>query len=842
MSDWAIAARFAVRELRAGVRGFRVLIACLALGVASVAGVGSVSSALKAGLKSEGRVLLGGDVDLAFTHRHASAEQLEWLRANTASISEITELRTMARRIGGGQQRLVELKGVDGNYPLYGGLKLRGDASLASLLKRDGPTWGAAVDPRVLDHLDLRLGDQFTVGDSRFTVAGIIEREPDRGTRAFRLGPRVIVSSDALAETGLIQPGSLIRYHYRLALPEGANLRAWRSQLETRFAGAGWRVRDVENAAPGIQRFVDRVALFLSLIGLTALLVGGVGVANAVRSFMETRVRSIATLKCLGASRGLIFRIYALQVAAMALVGVTIGLVVGIVMPLLVAPLLEGRLPVTGQFGVYPIPLLTAGAFGLLVAAIFTLWPLGLAGEVRATALFRSAGEGLSGRPSRAILGAIAVLSGLIAVLAVATAVRPGMAFGYIVGAIVVFALFRLVGSGVVRGLRQLPRLRQPLLRLALSNLHRPGAPTTAALLSLGLGLTVLVAVALLEHNLERQIGQVLPEEAPGYYFIDIQPADAAAFEKLVGAHPGVGVTQSVPMLRGRITQMNGTPVAEITPPPDFAWILRGDRGLTWSRQPPDAGSRITDGEWWPADYTGAPLVSFDARAAKAFGLEVGDSLTVNVLGKEVSARIANLRLIDWTSLGINFVMVFSPGMLEAAPQSQIMTVQIAPDQELALERAVAKAFPHVTAIRVKEVLEDVNEVLGNLGIAVRGIAAIAIFAGILVLGGCIAADHRRRVYDAVVLKVLGATRRRIFLAFLAESGLLGVLASAIAAAVGTVVAWGVVVHVMNMRWDFALAPVLWTLAVAVLITLVLGFAGTWRALALKAAPLLRND
>lgn len=842
MSDWAIAFRLAGRELRTGVRGFRVLIACLALGVASVAGVGSLASALTAGLKAEGRILLGGDVDLAFTHRQASAEQLQWLSTNTAKISTIVELRTMARQGQSASQRLVELKAVDGNYPLYGGLELRDGRALAAALEPRGDVWGAAVDPRVLEHLNIEVGDRFRVGETQLIAAAVIDREPDRGTRAFRLGPRVIVSRAALAASGLELPGSLIRYHYRLALKPTSELSHWRSQLQERFPGAGWRIRDVENAVPGIQRFVDRVALFLSLIGLTALLVGGVGVANSVNSFMEARLNSVATLKCLGASRGMIFRTYALQVAVMAGIGILIGLLIGVFTPMVVAPLLEGKLPVTVQFGFHTLPLLIAGAFGILVAAVFTLWPLGLAAEVPARALFRSTVERLSGRPSRRTYAAMAVLAALIGVLAVLTAARPEMAAWFILGAIIVFGIFRAVGSLIVRSLRRLPRVRQPLLRLAFANLSRVGGPTTGALLSLGLGLTVLVAVALLEHNLKRQIEQVLPEEAPGYYFIDIQPNQADAFQALVEKHPGVGTVQRVPMLRGRIIALAGKPVEEISPPPDFAWILRGDRGLTWSRQPPDAGSRLTEGEWWPADYNGPPLVSFDARAAKALGLGIGDSLKVNVLGKTVSARIANLRVIDWTSLGINFVMVFSPGLLEGAPQSQIATVQVDAQQELALERAVASDFPNVTAIRVKEVLEDINKVLANLGIAVRGIAAVAIFAGILVLGGSIAADHRRRVYDAVVLKVVGATRRRIFISFLAEAGLLGLLASALATVLGTVVAWAVVDKVMKFRWDFGIEPILWTLGLALTITLFLGFAGTWRALSLKAAPLLRND
>ena len=571
MNGWHIAWQFARRELRGGVRGFRVLIACLALGVASVAGVGSVATALKVGLKAEGRVLLGGDVDLVFTHRQASKEQLGWLRENTAAFNG-NELRTMARRLDGGKQRLVELKGVDVSYPLYGGLILRDGADLSAALQKEDGRWGAVVDPRVLQHLDLTPGGTFKIGGAEFVVTAILDREPDRGTQAFRLGPRVIVSKAATVATRLIQPGSLIRYQYRLALPPEEVLGEWRAKLDERFPG-GWRIRDVGARNTAVCR--PRGTIFIPA-GLTALLVGGVGVANAVRSFMDSRVRSIATLKCLGATSAIIFRTYALQVGLMASTGITIGLIAGVLTPVAVSPLLEGRLPVTAEFGFYPVPLFTAAAFGFLVAAIFTLWPLGLAGEVRATSLFRSNAERLSGRPPRQVYIALVVLSLLIGAIAIVTAVRPDMAAWYILGATLVFGIFRLTGAVIVAGLRRLPRIRQPLIRLAFSNLHRPGAPTTAALLSLGLGLTVLVAVALLEHNLERQIQQVLPEEAPGYYFIDIQPTQTRALDELLSKHPGVGAVQRVPMLRGRITKMNGTPVEEITPPPDFAWIRAG--------------------------------------------------------------------------------------------------------------------------------------------------------------------------------------------------------------------------------------------------------------------------
>ena len=842
MNDYRLAVRLAFRELRTGLRGFRILLACLALGVATIAGVGSVSSGLKAGLKAEGRILLGGDVDLRLTHYPANERQMSWLTVNSRIVSEMVEMRSMARRPDGKSQHLVELKAVDSNYPIYGTVTLASGTLLEEVLVRRGEAWGAAVDERLLEHLGVRPGDRFMLGDAPLVVSAVIEREPDRGTRAFQLGPRVMISRDALNATGLVLPGSLVRYHYRVALPREQSLAAWRSALAKAFPDAGWRIQDVENAAPGIQRFVERVALFLSLIGLTALLVGGVGIANAVRAFIDSRRVTVATLKCLGASSGLIFRTYFLQVMVVALAGIAIGLVCCALAPIAVAPLLEGRLPVAARIGLYPGPLALAAIFGLLIAAGFTLWPLGQMRLIRPRALFRSAVEPLSGLPPPSCMVAIGVIAIAIFGLSVTTAANPKHAAWYLLGAALAFVLFRFAGMAVTAGLKRVPRPRRPLLRLALANLHRPGAPTGGTLLSLGLGLTVLVAVALLEHNLDRQIGNVLPGEAPGYYFIDIQPDQLDGFTGLVRDHPGVADLQTVPMLRGRIMRLGGRPVEDMAAPPDFAWILRGDRGLTWARRPPDAGSEIVAGEWWPPDYAGEPLVSFDAAAARAFGLKIGDTLSVNVLGREITATIANLRRIDWSSLGINFVMVFSPGMLEGAPQTYIATVRVSPTQELALEAAVTNAYPNVSAIRVKEVLEDVNRVLQSLGVAVRGIAAIAILAGILVLGGSIAADHRRRVYESVILKVLGAGRRRIFHVFLLESGFLGTIAALVAALIGSVTAWAVVTYIMKMSWSFAVAPVLWTLAVALLITLTLGFAGTWGALGRKAGPVLRND
>lgn len=836
------AVRLARRELRGGIKGFRIFLACLAMGVAAIAGVGSLSTAILEGLRADARILLGGEVDLRLTHRRAEPAQIAWLTDNSAELSEIVEMRAMAVTEDRADRRLVELKAVDGNYPLFGAVALEAGGDLQDALGEANGRWGAAVGPRLMSRLNLSLGDTVRIGDQSFEIRAIVRSEPDTGTQAFNLGPRLFIAFDALDSTGLVQPGSLTRYHYRIRLPEAEPAAAWADRARQAFPDAGWRIRDLNHAAPNIQRFVDRVTLFLTLVGLTALLVGGVGVGNAVRSFLASRTGTIATLKCLGAPSRLIFTTYLLQVLTLGLGGIAAGLAIGAGAPMVAAPLLRDRLPVEARMDLYAEPLLLAAAFGLLVTFIFALLPLARAQTVPAATLFRDVLTPVTTRPGPRVVAALIAGALVLGMLAVASAEDWRISALFVAGAAATLAAFRLAAEGVMRLARRLPRPRTFKLRLAVTNLHRPGAPTGSVVVSLGLGLTVLVTVALIEGNLSDQLNRTLRGEAPGFYFIDIQPNQVEAFDALVSDFPTVTKTDRVSMLRGRIVALAGVPVDQIAPDPDFAWILRGDRGLTWSRTPPDGASEVVAGEWWPPDYSGETLVSFDVDAARAFGLGIGDTITVNLLGREFEAEIANLRRIDWTSLGINFVMIFSPGLLEQAPQSFIATAYLDPEMEGALEEAVTAAFPNVSSVRVKEVLESVNDIVANLAAAVRAIAAVAILAGILVLAGAIAAGHARRVYDSVVLKVLGATRRDVSFAFLTEYGLMGLVTALIAAGVGTIAAWAVITFVMRAEWVFVPWAVVSTILLSIVITTGLGLLGTWTALGRKAAPLLRNE
>lgn len=833
------ALRLAFRELRGGVRGFRIFLACLVLGVGAIAGIGSLGAAVGAAIHEDARVLFGGDVSARLVHREASTAERQFLD-DSGVVSEIALLQSMAVSLDGAHHTLIELKAVDAAYPLYGAVSLTPPQAPADALAvRDG-SYGAVVDPAVAERLGLKTGDRFKIGAATLDLRATVERVPDAALSGLAFGPGVIVAMAALPTTGLLQPGALVNYDYRVKLPPGRDPAAWVQEARDKFPDAGWQVRTASAASPALQRFIDRVALFLGLVGITALLVGGIGIASAVSYFIASKTATIATLKALGASTRLVFATYALEIGVIALAGIAAGLVLGALVPIAVAPFIARMLPVPLRAGIHALPLAVAAADGILAVAMFASLPLAGVGRVMPGALFRDAvAPTRRGLPWVALAGTCAAGLGLAALLTV-TATDRGVALWYVGGAVVSFAAFRLAGAAIIAGARRIGRPRRMVLRLALANLHRPGAPTARVVLSLGIGLTVLVAVALVQASLSDEIEGSIAEGAPAYFFLDIQPGQLAGFEAMVDAVPGAR-REEVPMLRGRITKLDGVPVENAAVAADARWALNSDRGLTYSATVPK-GSQIVAGQWWPADYHGPPLVSFDAGLARGMGLKVGDTLTVNVLGRELTATIASLRSIDWTRLGINFAIVFAPGALKAAPHTVLAATWLPQGAEEPLVAQVVAADPNISAIPVREALDAVERIVAAIGAAIRLAALVTLLAGALVLGGAVAADYRRRVYDAVVLKVLGATRRTIAAAFLLEYGLMGLVGAVVAAGLGTLIAWLVVTGPLRSDWTFAPWPLVSVLAAAVALTMALGFAGTWRVLGAPAAGELRHE
>jgi putative ABC transport system permease protein len=631
----------------------------------------------------------------------------------------------------------------------------------------------------------------------------------------------------------------MVHYALRLTAPHPAALA---QAIQDAFPHNGWRIRDPSDAAPGVRRFIDQTALFLTLVGLTSLLVGGIGVANGVHAWLDARAKTIATLRCLGASPRLVFAVCLIQVMALSAAGILLGLAAGALLPLVGVRFLASVLPVPPVAGLYPAPLLLAAGYGLLIALCFSLWPLGRAARIPGGALFR---DGLIPEATRPTAGLVAV-NGALAValigLTVATATDHRMfALWFCAGAGLTLLLFRLGAAAVIRLARRMPPLSWPSLRLGVGNLHRPGTPTPLLLLSAGLGLSTLASVALIQGNMQHEIREQLPANAPSFFFVDIQNDQLPRFEQIVRAQPGVHDLQQVPSLRARVVAVNGVPAEQVVTTPNTAWALRGDRGLTYATTPPD-GTRLVAGTWWPADYNGPPLVSFDAGIAKGWHVGLGDVIRVNVLGRDIDLKIASLRDVAWRSLGINFVMVASPGLLAHAPHTHIATVRIDPANQGGLLRAVTDALPNVTGIRVEDVLSAIADLLNQVAAALTVTGAVTLLAGTFVLVGAVAAGQRRRLREAVILKTLGATRRQIRTAWLTEFGLLGLIAGLIAAGVGSAASYGVVHYILHTEWTFMPVTLIYTLAGALALMLLFGYAGTAAALRARPAPLLRNE
>jgi putative ABC transport system permease protein len=838
--------RYAWRELRGGLRGFGVFVACIALGVMAIAGVGSVAQSLADGLSRAGGTILGGDLAFSLVQREANDSERSFLDAHGAT-SVVTTLPTMARA-SDGRTTLVEIKAVDDAYPLLGAVATDPDMPLAPLFARAGDAFGAAADPALLTRLDLKLGDRITVGKAVIELRAALQSEPDRLAGGISFGPRLLMSQAALRASALLQPGSLVRWQYRVRLPAANSsdsaVAAFEQQAHTESPNAGWDVRTRKKASPQLERNVERFSQFLTLVALTALLIGGVGVANAVASHLARKRDAIATMKALGAAGADIFAIYCSQIMLVALLATLIGAAIGAALPFVIVRLLGAIIPLPVAPALYPAVLVLSIGYGLLTALAFALWPLARAHDISVSMLFREQVAAERAWPRRRYVAATALIVAALAALAILAAYDRRLAAMFVASAAVIFAALRLVALLTMALARRLPRQPSMLMRLAITNIYRPGALTPSVVLSLGLGLSLLVTVVEIDGNLHRQFAAALPEKAPSFFFIDIPSADAERFDAFVRDRVPGSMLERVPMLRGRIVAAGGIKAEDLKPGEGSAWVLRGDRGITYAPALP-AGSRLIAGEWWPADYSGPPLVSLENRTAEDLKLKLGDTVTVNVLGRNLTARIANLRAVDWQSLGINFVLVFSPGTFAGAPHSDIATLTFADGgttaEETALIKALADAFPTVSAVRVKDALDAVDHLVGNLVLGLRGASSVTLIAAALVLGGALAAGQRFRIYDAVILKTLGATRRRLLIAYAVEYLLIGFAAVVFGVAAGSITAELVITRVMEFSFVWVALPAAGTALFALLVTVALGLAGTFTALGHKPAEVLRN-
>jgi putative ABC transport system permease protein len=836
------------RELRGGLAGFRIFMASIALGVAAITGIGSLSLSIADGLASEGRVILGGDISADLVQRELGAAERERL-ARLGRVSELALVRAMARR-SNGEAALVEIKAVDERYPLTGRIELDPPLPLAEALEPRLGSFGIVADAALIAKLGLLPGDRVEIGDATFELRSRLETEPDQLAAGIGLGARVLMSRAGLAATGIVEPGALVRWQYRIAL-ERAGAPAGDAEVEhvadlLRETGprAGWEIRTRKTISPQLTRNLERLTTFLELVGVTSLIIGGVGVANAITGFVERKRESIAVLKTLGASGATVFALVLAQVMLVATLAVAVGVCAGVNLPFLVMAIFGSDIPFPITVALHPSAIGEGILYGLLTGFTFSIWPLGRAHDLPVQALFRDEIAPSRARPRTRYIVLLAASSATLLAATLALSADHFMTAIYAAATLAAFVLLRALGCAIMAGARKLPHPRRVSLRLAIVNIHRPGALTPSIAVSLGLSLTLVVALSLIDANLRKELREGLPGERPSLYFIDVQKAAAEAFTAFLRSRAPEGRLDHVPMLRGRIVALNGLRADAAAPTEETAWVLRGDRGITYSATLPE-GSTLVTGSWWPKDYDGPPLVSLDAEIAEGLGLAPGDTLTINVLGREIDARIANLRKVNWRSLGMNFVLVYSPSTFAGAPFGEVATLtfpgELDTTRELALLRETAQAFPSITTIRVKDALDKVAAAMAKVSTAVECVSAVAILAAILVLGGALASGQQARTHDAVVLKTLGATRRDIAATYAYEFGLIGLATSLFGLAAGAAAAFAVVENVMKFEFVLVLAPALGAAAAALGLTIVLGLASTWHILGRRPARYLRE-
>ncbi|HKY71623.1 MAG TPA: FtsX-like permease family protein [Nitrospira sp.] len=877
------------RETRGGWRHFVYFFVCIAVGVSALVGVSLFAAHVEHAVSRQAKSLLGGDLEIRSSHPLSAESRtvLETLDERGIHRTHVSELVAMAARPTPGvtsvqATQIVELKAVESDYPLYGTLNVEPAAPLQRLLSLEPsrcamvPCHGAVVQEALMLRMGLAIGDRIKIGTAEFLITGLVRTEPDRMANAFSLGPRVIISAAGLKASALVQPGSRVRERELLQLPSGTPLEPLRSELRGRLAADHVRVSGYRDAQPQLKQFLEQLSRYLGLIGLTALFIGGLGVAMSVHAFMQEKLKSIAILKTLGADSSLLIRVYVVQAVGLGLVGSVAGMLLGVVLQRVLPPLLAGgfvtdlldQVGASTDLSMASVgPLFKGGVLGLLTTLLFSLWPLLQVRNISPAAIFRREVDPHSGlavyrqtwgmpvgmHDRVSLITGGMILCGL-AVLSVwqAGSWRVG---GWYIGGLLL-AIIVLIGSSrvLVSALRVMPKPASIRLRYAIGNVLRPGGHASGILVAIGMSAMIILTVSLVEQALLRQVNETRPVDAPTFFFIDLQPDQTASFAKLISERLAGRMPELTPLVRSRLHAVNGEEVKvdeergqderrdENKEERRKQWYLSREYVLTFLDQLPK-GNEIVRGSWWQAGQRFAtPQVSIEEEAAHSLGLHIGSHLDLDIQGATIRAEVSSIRKVDWGNFSTNFYMILSPGSLDGAPLTYVATIRVDPDQEVSLQQAVVAAFPNVSAIHVGDVLRNFANVLDRLALAIRAVAVFCLVAGGLVMAAALAATRYRRLYESVILKAVGATRGLIASTFAAEYALLGFIGGIMAVGVSSALSWLVLTHIFDLSWSLHPVVLSTGLACTVLLTLCVGFLSTFRILGQRPLAILRHE
>ena len=867
------------REIRGSWRQFVFFLACLAVGVGAVVGIELFATNVESLILRDARSLLGGDLEIRAAHQlsESGRETLDDLRERNVEVTHVRELVGMAavpsEHSRTQSTQLVELKAVEEQYPLYGQVEMTPQqplhASLAPLDCPSLPCYGALVQESLLISLGLQLHDHVKIGQAWFAVTGILVKEPDRVASAFSLGPRVLISSQALHATDLVKPGSRIRERYLLRVPESLALGPLRGELQGRLGSEGAGVSSYRDAQPRIRRFLDQLTTYLGLIGLTSLFVGGIGIACTIHGFMRQRLTTVAILKTLGTDTGLLIRVYLLQSLFMGLVGSVSGVAIGVGLQRLLPALFGELIPVAVSSQVTVLPLGKGLLVGVITTLCFTIWPLLTIREIPPALVFRReveqhhvpAGSRLKWIRDTLIgimrdrhrLGTAVMMGCGLTVLAAWQARSLTLGALFIVAFCVAVILLQIGARVLLHGLGKLPRPRSFVIRQALGNVQRPGNYTRGMAVAIGVGVMVIVTVALVKSSLLVALGERIPEDAPTFFFIDIQPDQREAFEEILQREAAQAPYRLTPVVRARLKEIEG----HVIDPEEHkgkknGWYFTREYVLTaLSTLPRD--NAVVKGTWWATDSAAirktdskqeeAPVrVSVEDQAAVNLGVDVGSTIEFVVQGTPLRAVVENTRKVDWGSFSMNFFMILAPGALDGAPMTYIASAKVEADEELPLQHALVRALPNVTAIKVGDVLANVARLLEQLAWAIQGIALLSMVSGAVVMTAAVSSTRYRRLYEAAILKAIGGTRRVVVASFAVEFALIGGLAGLIGVGLASVLSWAILHFFLDLAWTVQPVVLAWGLLATVALAVAVGFLSTFKILGEPPLAVLRQE
>lgn len=883
--------KMAWRETRAAWRHFLYFLVCIAIGVGAVTGVSLFGTQVERTVTKEARGLLGGDLEIRLTRRISpqGRDVLDSLTDRGIVLTHVSELVAMAAQaepsMVGQPTQIVELKAVEPEYPLYGSLRVEPNTDLRELLRRqDGDClgltcYGVVVQESLLIRMGLALGDQLKIGEGRFVITGVVRTEPDRMANAFSLGPRVLMSQEGLRTAKLVKVGSRIRERFLLKIPSTMPPNPLLYELRGRLVSDSARVSSYREAQPQLKQSLDQLTRYLGLIGLTALFVGGLGVATSVHAFVREKLNTIAILKTVGADSQTIVLTYGWQALMLGLVGSLVGLLIGMALHLglpwviaavMATDLLDQLGFASGGMGLSLPPLLKGLALGMLSTLLFTLWPLLTIREVKPARIFR---REVAPSDSTVGSGRIKWWSSWQRLDRVKLLVAIGIGFGlallsiwqagsWRVGLLFILAftaavfLLGAAASASLMAVKKWPRPEPLALRQAVGNVTRPGSQVVSVTIAIGIGVMVVTTVSLVERSLLAQVGENRPSDAPTFFFIDIQPDQAEGMVNLLRQRSGDPQPQLTPLVRSRLSAVKGESVmfepmseeAEQRARTDQKeerrrkWFLTREYVLTFLQDLPK-DNKVIQGEWWkPGQVLSKPLISMEEDAAKQLGVTVGDTIELDIQGVPIAGEITSIRSVEWGNMSTNFFMIFSPGALEGAPHTYVATVRVAPSDEVPLQQAVVAAFPNVTAINIGDVLDGFARVLDRLSLAIRAVALFCVLSGGLVMAAALAATRYRRLYESVILKALGATRGVIARSFALEYAMLGALGGFLGIALASALSWAVLETVFDLSWSLQAEVLALGFLATVTLTLLVGFLSTYRILGHPPLAVLRQE